>query len=191
MEIAKCSVCGFSVSNVEDAEIMFGVDKKIAWNTKRFYHPRCRLCRQTISDDKKIRNRYLAKARNLIYSHIKRFREKNWDIDTKTIHTLYNWPSVEIIARRLENEYQGACHYCSTAYQDEKYMVHGLADLSADIINPKGGPGWDNVRFCCLTCNRIKGTMGAARFMRYLALVKERAAFLKVQPIQLLLDLGI
>lgn len=190
MNIAKCKECGFSVSTVEDAETMFGVDREIDYNTNRFYRPRCRLCRQTISDDKKKRNRFIAKAGNMVFNHAKRFTEKGWgSITPEVLHNVYGWPSVEIIARRIENEYNGACHYCQTSFQDPEYMVHGLADFSLDVINPDDGPSWGNVRFCCLTCNRIKSHMGASRFMRYLTLVKQRAEFLKVKPIQLLFQL--
>ena len=54
----------------------------------------------------------------------------------------------------IRHAYENTCPYCWQPFED---MAHGLADLTADIIDPRREPYYrTNVRWCCMTCNREK-----------------------------------
>jgi len=133
------------------------------------------MCRQETQDRLKEKDRAPAKARAILYSHCERYNRRNGTRLTPNQFAIkFDW-SVKQIAHDIAHAHENWCSYCRGAY---KGMGHGLADVTLDIINPEDPPYYTNTRFCCATCNRRKGEMGATAFGRYLASVRERQEWL-------------
>lgn len=109
----------------------------------------CRPCEQTARDERKIRNRWAVKARDVIRRHAIRLEVSKQDLIDR-----YGWDP-ERLAHDAEFQYGNGCNYCGHQYRE---MGHGLADISLDIMDRAAAPYYrSNTKWCCQTCNRQKG----------------------------------
>lgn len=125
----------------------------------------CRPCRETEKDAHKAAHRWAVKATDTITSHVAKLRKPRagphcaawYDSEltrSELIHT-YGWNPIQI-AHDLEFHYGNGCDYCHHPYLD---MGHGAADITIDLYDPRRPPDYENVRFCCPTCQRRKGLL--------------------------------
>lgn len=164
-EKRTCKRCGFTAP--------------VEWFTKTSYRssgfvsktrkPVCPMCLQEERDKRKWQNRAIVKARWMLYSHAKKYGMKPAQFAKK-----FGWSIIQM-AHDINHNLENWCPYCTRAYKD---MGHGLRDLTLDIINPEEPPYYTNVRYCCATCNTMKGHRGAADYGFHLAMIKARQEFL-------------
>ena len=116
----------------------------------------CRPCEQTARDERKIRDRWTVKARDVIRRHAIRLEVSKEDLIER-----YGWDAPRL-AHEAEFQYGNGCSYCGHPYRD---MGHGLADITLDIVDRTKPPYYTtNTRWCCQTCNRKKGPMQPEEF---------------------------
>lgn len=116
----------------------------------------CRPCEQTARDERKIRNRWAVKARDVVRRHALRLGASKEDLVN-----LYGW-DVAQLSHDAKFQYHNGCNYCGHSYGD---MGHGLADITLDVIDRSLPPYYrTNTKWCCQTCNRKKGDRGPAWF---------------------------
>jgi hypothetical protein len=109
----------------------------------------CRPCQQTARDQRKLRNRWAVKARDVIRRHAIRLEITKQDLIDR-----YGWDP-DRLAHDAEFQYGNGCNYCGHQYSE---MGHGLADISLDIMDRTAAPYYrSNTKWCCQTCNRQKG----------------------------------
>jgi len=142
-------------------------------NVKPYRGQVCPMCLQEERDKHKRKDRAVAKATRMLYSHAKKYGMKPMAFAKK-----FGW-SITQMVHDINHNFDNWCPYCTEAYQK---MGHGLADLTLDIINPQDPPYYENVRFCCSTCNSIKGQRGATAFGLHKRMVRERQEFLNGKP---------
>ncbi len=100
--------------------------------------------------DEKTQNRFLAKARNAVYSHCHRYERANGiKLKPSQFMRQFHWPSFGEIAKRMEHEYNIGCVICNEPYLDRD-------DMTLDIRDPNCLPFWANVGFMCDTKNKQK-----------------------------------
>lgn len=133
----------------------------------------CPMCLQEEKDGLKHQDRAIEKARKALYNHAKKYGMKPAQFAKK-----FGWVITQM-AHDINHNFENWCPYCSAPYQS---MGHGLADLTLDIINPQEPPYYTNVRYCCSTCNSIKGERGATAFGLHMRMVRERQEFLNSKP---------
>ena len=131
------------------------------------------MCLQTERDRRKITNRAITKARTALYRHAKKY-----EMNPQGFSSTYGW-EVTQMAKDINHAYSVPCPHCQTPYSEQG---NGLRDLSLDIINPLELPYYTNVRYCCSTCNSVKGQRGAEGFGLHLVMVKKRNEYLQAQP---------
>lgn len=133
----------------------------------------CPMCLQEGKDRRKHQDRAIEKARRMLYSHAKKY-----GIMPAQFARKFGW-NITQMAHDINHNFENWCPYCAHPYKD---MGHGLSDLTLDIINPNEPPYYTNVRFCCSTCNSIKGQRGATAFGLHMRMVRERQEFLNGAP---------
>lgn len=167
MAYITCKRCGYS-----DDEGFFGVFH--ARNTIHRSHI-CLICIQERKDKSKRANRAVPKARNILYSHCEKYNRRNGTaLKPMEFARKFGW-DLRRITHDIEHAFHNWCSYCESPYSS---MEHGFADVTLDIINPADPPYYTNVHYCCGTCNKRKGQMGATAFGKFLASVKRRREFL-------------
>ncbi|KKM60254.1 hypothetical protein LCGC14_1543710 [marine sediment metagenome] len=164
-----CKKCGFAAP-----EEWFLLSRNTSISTnKLFRRSDCPMCLQETRDKAKNENRALSKARSLLARHAKKYRMK-----PQAFARRFNW-EVHQIAHDIIHSSKNACPYCNFPYED---MGNGLRDITLDIVNPQEQPYYQtNTKFCCSTCNSIKGQRGADAFGLHLTMVKQRSAYLKAK----------
>lgn len=121
-----------------------------ASSPRRRAHP-CRPCEQTARDARKIANRWVVKARDVIRRHALRLGIPKTDLIER-----YGWDQAQL-AHDAEYQYGNGCNYCGHRYGE---MGHGLGDITLDIVDRSKPPYYrTNTKWCCQTCNRKKGAM--------------------------------
>jgi hypothetical protein len=116
----------------------------------------CRACEQTSRDQRKQRDRWAVKARDVIRCHADRL-----GIDRDELITIYGW-DLQRLAHDAEHQYTNGCSYCGEQYDG---MGHGFADITLDIQDRGCPPHYcTNTKWCCQTCNRKKGAMTPEEF---------------------------
>ncbi len=176
MAYITCRACGFSAP-----EVFFRseVKRAVVSRVKRQFHARiCLMCRQEEQDKHKRGDRTVPKARNMLYTHCDKYnRRSGTTLKPMEFARKFGW-DLKRITHDIEHTFNNWCPYCDGAFGD---MDHGLADLSLDIRDPSQPPYYNNVIYCCSTCNKRKGQMGPTEFGLFLALVKQRREFLNSQ----------
>ena len=167
-EKIECKRCHFR----GDAE-WFTQSRFTGKSTAPFRRATCPMCLQEERDKHKRQDRAVAKAKRMLYSHAKKYGMKPVQFANK-----FGW-SIKQMVHDINHNFENWCPYCTQPYKD---MGHGLADLTLDIINPEEPPYYTNVRYCCSTCNSIKGQRGATPFGLHLRMVRERQEFLNGKP---------
>jgi 5-methylcytosine-specific restriction endonuclease McrA len=126
------------------------------WDASNLRKTICRPCEQTARDQRKIRDRWAVKARDVIRRHALRLEVSKFDLISR-----YGWDPAKL-AHEAEFQYGNGCSYCGHPYMD---MGHGLADITLDIID-RGKPPYyrTNAKWCCQTCNRKKGATNPEEF---------------------------
>ncbi|MBA7496171.1 hypothetical protein ES702_06769 [subsurface metagenome] len=123
----------------------------------------CTLCQQTRRDKAKSVDRWLEKARHTLHHHIislKRTRDE--------LIKVFGW-DVHKMARDCEHTFKNTCDYCGTKFEE---MVHGMADITLDIVNIKAAPFYNvNTRWVCNVCNARKKKMSTGEWGRYIQYV--------------------
>ena len=128
------------------------------------------MCRQEQRDRKKHQNRAEEKARQTLYRHAPKY-----DMPPIKFAEEFGW-DIKQMARNITHHFENSCPYCNQPY---KNMTYGLRDLTLDIINPNEPPYYTtNVKFCCSTCNSVKGQLDAEAFGLYLAHTAKREKYL-------------
>lgn len=158
-------LCGYS-----DEAWYFGIARKQKSSAYMhiFYHQTCPLCRDTRGDAKKAEDRTLAKARDILRHKAIKFKTTQ-----ATLVEIFNWPTVEELARKIKEAYDSDCIYCRNPYDE---MGHGLRDISIDQIDPTiPDPYWNNFTLCCLTCNQRKSQMPPDKWSTWLAKARRNA----------------
>lgn len=169
MAYIMCRVCGFPAP--EEWFTQYG--PRSGQYTK--HRSICPMCLQEKKDQRKRHNRVLTKARDMLYSHTRRYNAKyGTQFKPAQFAKKFGW-GIRQVVHDIAHSFENWCPYCGESYSG---MGHGLADLTLDIINPDEAPYYTNVRYCCRTCNTIKGQRGAAAFGFHLAMVKARREFL-------------
>jgi len=142
-------------------------------NSQAGLKARCRLCEITERTEAKRANRFREKARRTLRNHAKKYGQKTADFAAD-----YGW-DIDVMARDISQAGEHECLYCREAFTSE----NGLGDISLDIVDREKPPHYEtNVRWCCRTCNQIKGTTDPAKwgdFLRELRRWKARRAKLK------------
>lgn len=166
--IITCKRCGYT-----DAEDFFPRYSRTNIRNRR---PVCLMCVQEEKDTAKRPDRVAPKARSILFSHCEKYNRRNGTALKPTeFARKFGW-DLKKMAHDIQHAFDNWCSYCESPYSA---MSHGLADVTLDIINPKDPPYYTNVRFCCATCNRRKGEMGATAFGKFLAFAKRRREFIK------------
>lgn len=168
-EKIECKRCHFR----GDAEWFIQTSYKESGLTRQTRKAVCPMCLQEQKDKRKHQDRAIEKARRMLYTHAKKYGMKPAQFARK-----FGWSIIQM-AHDINHNFENWCPYCTQPYQS---MGHGLADLTLDIINPNEPPYYTNVRFCCSTCNSIKGQRGATAFGLHLRMVRERQEFLNGKP---------
>ena len=132
----------------------------------------CPMCEQEARDKHKHQNRAITKARTMLYNHAKKYKMRPREFARK-----FGW-SIKHMVHDINHNFENWCPYCRQPY---KGMGHGLRDLTLDIINPNQLPYYTNIRYCCSTCNSIKGQRGAETFGLHLTQVAKREEYLAAQ----------
>ena len=172
MAYITCRVCGFPAPEEWFIQSSFRRKCGLVYQTTKKV---CPMCLQEKKDQRKHQNRALTKARDMLYSHTRRYNAKHGtQLKPAQFARKFGW-SIRQMVHDIAHNFENWCSYCEEPYTG---MGHGLADLTLDIINPDESPFYTNVRYCCHTCNTIKGQRGAAAFGFHLAMVKARREFL-------------
>ena len=153
----RCAKC----KGEYDEEAFFRVnpDSRLRANAsaRRFV---CIGCELTARTEEKEQNRWRVKARDSIRRHAAKYH-----LDPAEFGQRYRW-SLDQIEHDLKHAYENGCSYCKKPY---KGMVHGLADITIDVVQPRELPFYDvNVKCCCQTCNREKSKMPSELWARKL-----------------------
>ena len=176
MAYITCKKCGFSAP-----EMFFRseVKRPVVSRVKRqFYGRICLMCRQENQDNQKRGDRTVPKARNMLYTHCEKYNRRNGTtLKPMEFARKFGW-DLKRITHDIEHTFNNWCPYCDGAFGS---MDHGLADLTLDIRDPGQPPYYNNVIYCCSTCNKRKGQLGPTEFGLFLALVKQRRQFLNSQ----------
>jgi len=113
----------------------------------------CIGCRQEEKDERKRRNRPLAKARSTFYRHADRFIKGGLAESRQEFAERFGW-DVHQMAHDIEHGYANSCPYCHEAFAE---MGHGLSDITLDIVDPEKPPYYTtNVKWICATDNKEK-----------------------------------
>lgn len=116
----------------------------------------CRACEQTARDERKQRDRWAVKARDVIRRHATRLC-----IDKNELVNVYGWDT-QRLAHDAKHQYTNGCNYCGEQYSR---MGNGLADITLDVQDRNLPPYYcTNTKWCCQTCNRRKGAMSPEAF---------------------------
>ena len=173
MTYITCKKCGFTAP-----EVFFKSEVKrgVASRTKRHFYGRiCLMCRQEEQDKHKRGDRSVPKARNMLYTHCEKYNRRNGTtLKPMEFARKFGW-DLKRMTHDIEHTFENWCPYCESPFHS---MEHGLADLTLDIRDPTQPPYYNNISYCCSTCNKRKGQMGSAEFGLFLALVKQRRDFL-------------
>lgn len=152
----RCSRCGTTYpAHLVDAAFRSASSLRDA--SSRGWRARvCRPCEQTKRDERKIRDRWAVKARDVIRRHAVRLQVSKEDLVGR-----YGWDPARL-AHDAEFQYGNGCSYCGHQYVA---MGHGLADITLDIMDRAQAPYYrTNTKWCCQTCNRKKGDRDPAWF---------------------------
>ncbi|MBA7597912.1 hypothetical protein ES703_04920 [subsurface metagenome] len=173
MAYITCRVCGFTAP---EAFFQAEVKRIVVSRVKRQFHRRiCLMCRQEEQDKHKRGDRTVPKARNMIYTHCEKYNRRNGTtLKPMEFARKFGW-DLKRITHDIEHNFNNWCPYCESPFDS---MEHGLAALTLDIRDPSQPPYYNNVLYCCSTCNKRKGQMGPAEFGLFLSLVKQRREFL-------------
>lgn len=116
----------------------------------------CRACEQAARDQRKQRNPWAVKARDVIRRHAARL-----GVDRTSLIDVYGWEP-QRLAHDAEHQYANGCSYCTEQYSG---MGHGLSDITLDIQDRNRPPYYcTNTKWCCQSCNRKKGVMTPEAF---------------------------
>src|SRR5580765_4300284 len=139
----KCSRCG----RLADEEAFFRMNQKAS--VLAFRKSICIGCELTERNDPTPEARALRKATNSLQHHAEQY-----GLSPSEFGKRYGWKS-DRMAHHILHDLENTCFYCEIPYEK---MGHGMSDITLDIINPKNPPYYyDNVRWCCQTCNSEKG----------------------------------
>jgi hypothetical protein len=149
LQAKRCMECGTvyfgDEVNAMFATVTVGLDRRVYPKTT------CNPCRLTKRTQVKSQNRFVAKARDTIRRHTVRLSQ--WVSSTGDLADRFGW-EVKRVAHDMEHAWKNGCPDCGNLFST---MVHGLGDLSVDIIDPANPPFWGiNTRIMCITCNRKK-----------------------------------
>lgn len=177
MAYRTCEKCGFTAP-----EIFFQSHVGQDRTARVLYTHRsriCLMCTQEKQDTCKRGNRTVPKARNMLKTHCQKYNQRN-DTTLKPMEFArkFGW-DLKRLTHDIEHTFNNWCPYCEAHFDS---MEHGLADLTLDIRDPSQPPYYNNVVYCCSTCNKRKGQMGPTDFGLFLALVKQRREFLNSEP---------
>jgi len=159
MDLVQCTRCGGWYP-----EIFYQIKERgvsILTPTRRNI---CRGCQQTNKDEKKKKNRPLAKARDTYRNHADKFMKSKLDKDgnicpafiqsPKELESKYGW-NIHQMTHDIEHASHNGCKYCLRLFST---MGHGLADITLEIIDRDREPYYaTNVSWVCRTCNTEKG----------------------------------
>jgi hypothetical protein len=116
-------------------------------------HAVCIGCELTARTERKKTNRPREKARRTRQAHADKYIKRSVIKDRSDFAQRYGW-DLDQMAHDIQHAYQNGCPYCHQMFAE---MVHGLADVTLDIINPELLPYYEtNVKWVCMTCNREK-----------------------------------
>ncbi len=154
MNKKRCCDCGETYN-----EEFFDLEGK---GTSR-RRPFCTICHQTRRDKRKSVDRWLEKARWTLTHHMKSLKRTRDELIK-----IFGW-DVRKMAGDCEHAFKYTCDYCGTKFDD---MVHGMADITLDIVNIKAAPFYNvNTRWVCNVCNARKKRMSTGEWGRYLQYV--------------------
>ncbi len=123
----------------------------------------CNICHQTRRDIIKEVDRWLEKARRALSHHVKSLKRTSDELIN-----IFGW-DVKKMARDAKHAFLNTCDYCGTKYAD---MVHGMAEITLDIVNIKSAPFYNiNTKWVCNSCNGRKQKMSTGEWGRYLQYV--------------------
>ena len=168
MAAITCKRCEYT-----DDEDFFPV--YISRTKYKLRHHVCLMCIQEEKDKHKRADRAVPKARNILYSHCEKYNRRNSTaLKPMEFARKFGW-DLKRITHDIEHAFNNWCSYCENPYHE---MDHGLADVTLDIYDPSLPPYYNNVRYCCATCNKVKGDKPVAVWSKFLASVKRRREFL-------------
>src|SRR5262249_8552851 len=152
MQFARtCARCGYTYEG-EEVEVAFQ-SAMGSRSTRTSGHKRsiCVVCIQTDGDQVKQRNRYLVKAASTIKRHAAKY-----GLSVAAFGESYGG-SLSQLAHDLEHQYKKGCSSCHGNYEKRG---HGLQDITVYIVNRLAEPYYGtNVKLCCGTCNKAKGSL--------------------------------
>lgn len=139
-----CRTCGTTYYG-DEVEAVFRAAGKPDECTNQVWRSRtCQLCEITVRTEAKHANRFIAKARNTIRHHAKKF-----GLSVSEMSDRFLW-TVDRIAQDMEEMWRKGCEDCG-------YQFREMHDLTLDINNPVDPPYYGtNTRLICATCNRKK-----------------------------------
>ena len=176
MPYITCKQCGFTAP-----ETFFSthIGQDRTSRVKYTHRSRiCLMCRQEEQDKHKRGNRTVPKARNMLYTHCEKYNRRNGTtLKPMEFARKFGW-DLKRMTHDIEHTFNNWCPYCESPFGS---MDHGLAALTLDIRDPSQPPYYNNVLYCCSTCNKRKGQMGPAEYGLFRALVKQRREFLNSQ----------
>ena len=143
LQAKRCMECGTvyfgDEVNAMFATVTVGLDRRVYPKTT------CNPCRLTKRTQVKSQNRFVAKARDTIRRHTVRLSQ--WVSSTGDLADRFGW-EVKRVAHDMEHAWKNGCPDCGNLFST---MVHGLGDLSVDIIDPANPPFWGiNTRIMCI-----------------------------------------
>lgn len=147
MRYKTCKKCGGTYP-----EIFF---RKREWTlrVKSIRRAVCVGCEQTEKDERKRRNRPLAKARSTFYRHAARFIKDGLAESRQEFADRFGW-GVHQMAHDIEHSHANSCPYCHRPFSE---MPGDLSAITLDIVDPEKKPYYTtNVRWICSTCNKEK-----------------------------------
>jgi hypothetical protein len=163
-----CSRCGRLAD--EDAFFRKNKEHRRSGQVHLATHAVCIGCELTERNDPTPEARALRKAKNSLQHHAEQY-----DLSPSDFGKRYGWKP-ERMAHHILHDLENTCFYCEIPYAK---MGHGMSDITLDIINPKNPPYYfDNVRWCCQTCNSEKGKLPPELWSRRLIEWKEYAAWI-------------
>jgi len=147
-----CRRCGLTY---EPAEAFFrqNLNHRGKLGNYRYLKSVCIGCETTARTERKRRNRPREKARRTWHHHADKYIKLGMAKSRDDFAKRYGW-DLDQMAHDIEHASANGCPYCHQLFAE---MVHGLADITLDIINPDMPPYYEsNVRWVCMTCNREK-----------------------------------
>lgn len=176
-----CKVCGGDWPDVAFTTRGHSKCRVTHSSTKR--QSVCKRCRELLQKAKRNDDPFIPKASRSIRRHGDKFVKLGYASSLEEFINKYGW-FAERVAHDMKHAHSNGCPYCEKPFAQ---MLHGLQDLTLDIIDPEKEPYYTtNVKVVCHTCNMAKQRTPPDKWAQYLLYHKDwerRQARIRTDPL--------